>query len=359
MAVTPPYTEGLRLLRWASSHPPTDPQTSFSGKTILITGANVGLGLEAAAKFASLNAARLVLGVRSLSRGEVAKEQICKRANYDMSKVQLYELDMSTFASVKGFTDQISKHEPRIDVAVLNAGMAAPAYKLSPDGYEMTLQVNVLSTALLAILLLPLLHATSQTSGKPSLLEFVGSDGHSMVKPDTFNSSSNSKILDFVNSEGFFNFQSHYQVTKLLLMYAMDGLVGSTTSPKVSSPSVIITTVCPGLCRTNLGRDFSSPLKAINATFQYFFARTAEEGSRSIVSGAALGPDSHGEFWTHDVFFRLVLIYFYVSEHFTDRPDRKGELVTSVEGKSLQKKSWSEILEVLRPHLPENNTLGL
>lgn len=358
MPVKPPDTNGLRLFWWAARHPPTDTQSSFSGKTVLITGANVGLGLEAAVKFASLDAARLVLGVRSLSRGGDAKAQICRRANYDMSKIHLYELDMSTFASVKGFTDQLSKHEPRIDIAVLNAGVAVPAYNLSPDGYEMTLQVNVLSTALLAIFLLPLLHETSQKSGEPSHLEFVGSDGHSMVKPNTFSSSIKSNILDLVNSEAFFNFQTHYQVTKLLLMYTMDGLVGSI-SPKTSSRNVVITTVCPGLCRTNLGRDFSSPMKVVNGVFQYFFARTAEQGSRTIVSGAALGADSHGEFWSHDVFFRLVDLFTGHPKQFTDRSDRKGELVTSVEGKNLQQRTWSEILEVLKPHIPQHNMLGL
>jgi NAD(P)-dependent dehydrogenase (short-subunit alcohol dehydrogenase family) len=307
MAVKPPDTDGLRLFWWAAHHPPIDPKTSFSGKTILITGANVGLGFEAAVKFASLGAARLVLGVRSLRRGEEAKTEICRRANYDTENVHLYEIDMSTFASVGDFTKTLSAKEPQIDVAVLNAGVAVPAYNLSPEGYEMTLQVNVLSTALLAILLLPLLQKTSQSSGYSSHLVFVGSDGHRMVKPSTFSPNNKSKILDSVNSETFFNYETHYQVTKLLLMYVVDGLLKSTSARLSNGPSldVIITTVCPGLCRTNLGRDFSSPIiRVINGVFQYFFARTAEEGSRTIVSGAALGKDAHGEFWTHDAFFR-------------------------------------------------------
>lgn len=306
MAVKPPDADGLRLFWWAAHHPPTNPKTSFSGKTILITGANIGLGSEAAVKFASLGAARLVLGVRSLRRGEEAKAEICRRTNYDTNNIHLYEIDMSTFASVEDFIKALSIKEPQIDVAVLNAGVAMPAYNLSPDGYEMTLQVNVLSTALLAILLLPLLQKTSQSSGHSSRLVFVGSDGHRMVKPNTFSPDSKSKILDSVNSEAFFNFQTHYQITKLLLMYVVDGLLKSA-SRRLSNGAdldVIISTVCPGLCRTNLGRDFSSPIKVVNGIFQYFFARTAEEGSRTIVSGAALGREAHGEFWAHDVFFR-------------------------------------------------------
>jgi NAD(P)-dependent dehydrogenase (short-subunit alcohol dehydrogenase family) len=62
---------------------------------------------------------------------------------------------MSTFVSVKKFADMVTKEIPWIDFAMLNAGIAAPLYQVSPDGYEMSLQVNVISTALLAILLLP------------------------------------------------------------------------------------------------------------------------------------------------------------------------------------------------------------
>jgi NAD(P)-dependent dehydrogenase (short-subunit alcohol dehydrogenase family) len=145
MASTPPNKEGINMIWWSARHPPANPETSFSGKTILITGANVGLGLEATLKFAALGAARLILGVRSLHRGEEAKAEICRRTGYDASHIQMYEIDMSTFASVKAFAEAISKKESRLDVAILNAGMAAPSYKLSPEGYEMSLQVNVLS----------------------------------------------------------------------------------------------------------------------------------------------------------------------------------------------------------------------
>jgi NAD(P)-dependent dehydrogenase (short-subunit alcohol dehydrogenase family) len=305
MAVKPPDADGIRLFWWAAHHLPRDPTTSFSGKSVLITGANSGLGLEAAVKFAALGAARLILCIRSLQRGEEAKTEICRRTDYDSKNVHLYEVNMDTFESVKGLAEVLSAKEPRIDIAVLNAGVTAPSYVLSPDGYEMTLQVNVLSTALLAILLLPLLRRSSNVSGESSCLEFVGSDGHRMVKPGTFSFGSESKILDTVNSQEFFNYMTHYQVSKLLLMYVIDGIVKSRSQP-TQNPSldVIITTVCPGLCRTNLGRGFSASAKAVNGIFQSIFARTAEEGSRSIVSGAALGHDAHGQFWVHDFFFR-------------------------------------------------------
>lgn len=315
----PPNKDGLALMWWSARHPPRDPTTSFTGKTVLITGANIGLGLEAAVKFAALGATRLVMGVRSIARGEAAKAEIVRRAGCDANTIQLHELDMKTFASVRAFAETVAAREPRLDIAVLNAGVAAPSHELSPEGFEMSVQVNVLSTALLAILLLPLLRRSAEVSGQPSHLEFVGSAAHRGVKPDTFagassgdGASSRGRILDLVSDKPFFAFDRQYHVSKLLLMYVVDGLVQSmspsdSTNPTTTTdnhPPVIMTTVCPNLCRTNLGRDFSTLIKLPNYMFQLVFARTAEQGSRTLVSGAALGEDAMGEFWSHDVFDR-------------------------------------------------------
>lgn len=77
---------------------------------------------------------------------------------------------MKTFASVKSFTDTLSKNEPRVDVAVLHARMVASSYKLSPEGCEMCLQVSLLSTTLLATLLLAQLRKATEVTREPSHL---------------------------------------------------------------------------------------------------------------------------------------------------------------------------------------------
>ena len=252
-------------------------------------------------KFATLGASRLILGVRSVQRGDEAKEQICQRTGYDASNVQIYQLDMSSFASVKAFAEVVSK-EKRVDVAVLNAGMAAPKYQLSPEGCEISLQVNVLSTALLAVLLYPKLEKSAVLSGSPSHVELVGSVGHRMVKSTALDAvlDKDTPLLDHVNDKKSFHVQDTYVMTKLLLMYVMEGLVSATNAKNASD--VIITTCCPNLCRTNIGRDFNYVMNVANRLFQLIFARTAEEGSRIIVSGTTLGKEAHGRFWSHDVF---------------------------------------------------------
>jgi NAD(P)-dependent dehydrogenase (short-subunit alcohol dehydrogenase family) len=115
----------------------------------------------------------LIFGVRSIQRGEKAKNLICQRTGYLISKIKIFQLDMSIFASVKKFADTVTKEVPRVHMALLNAGIAAPSYEASPDVYEISLQVNVLSTALLSILLLLKPRQTAAKTGKPTNLEVV------------------------------------------------------------------------------------------------------------------------------------------------------------------------------------------
>ncbi|KAJ5098525.1 hypothetical protein N7532_005526 [Penicillium argentinense] len=351
MPSTPPDGEGASMIWWSGRHPPADPATSFAGKTVLITGANTGLGFSAALKFAVLGASRLIFGVRSLQRGEAARDKICQQTGYDKNNIRLYEVDMSTFDSVKTFGDAVSK-EPRIDIAILNAGVVSPSFRLSPEGYEMCLQVMVLSTALMAILLLPQLQKSAIISKEPTHLELVGSIAGRSVKVNPF-SKSDAPILDQANQPSLFGCQRQYQTAKLFLFYILEGLVEETDAAKTNhkGPGVIINMVCPGPCRTTLGRDFSALLKIPMTLIQMSLFRTAEQGARSFVSGVTLGLEAHGKFWFSDMFYEYV--FHSKSPCFSaDSTYSKGELVTSPEGKALQKKVWQEIVAILRPHLP-------
>lgn len=89
--MAPPDTSSssIGFLWWSARNPPQDPRTSFAGKTVLITGANVGLGYEAFVKFAALGASRIILGMRSLARGETAKAQVCRRTGYDPNNIAM------------------------------------------------------------------------------------------------------------------------------------------------------------------------------------------------------------------------------------------------------------------------------
>ena len=63
--IPPPGLSELATARWGVKHPPIDPDVTFAGKTVLVTGASAGLGFEAAVKYAQKGTSKLILAVRS------------------------------------------------------------------------------------------------------------------------------------------------------------------------------------------------------------------------------------------------------------------------------------------------------
>jgi NAD(P)-dependent dehydrogenase (short-subunit alcohol dehydrogenase family) len=291
----PQATTSISSFWHGARHPPADPTTSYVGKTILITGPNAGLGFEAAIKFAALGASTLIFGVRSMEKGEIAKSQIEERTKCMANVIQLFQLDMKDFNSIDKFVKEVRPRFKAIDIAVLNAGVAVPAYKLSSHGWEESLQVNVLSTAYLAILLLPQLRNSAVASGRPAILEFVASTGHIDASVTSVTPAINGSVLTKVNDKASFSILTQYQISKLLEMWVMRQI-----AVKSSPSEVIVVASCPGLCRSTLGRDFGLFFRIADTLLKTGITRSAEEGSRTLVSATALDKKAHGAFWTND-----------------------------------------------------------
>ena len=165
------------------------PTKSFAGQTIIVTGSNVGLGLEAARHFVRLDAAKVILAVRTIEKGEEAKKSI-EQSTGRQGVVEVWPLDLTSFESVKQF---VAKAETltRLDVVLENAGIAAKTFRLK-EGNEETITVNVLSTFLLAMMILPKLRETASKYNTTPYLTVVSSDVQFMAKfternsPDIF-----------------------------------------------------------------------------------------------------------------------------------------------------------------------------
>jgi len=155
-------------------HPPY-PKYSFEGQTAIVTGSNVGLGLEAAKHLARLGAAKVILAVRTPAKGEMAKRQI-ESLTHCTGVCEVWPLDMSSYESVKAFAKRAEGLE-RLDVVIENAGIQPLEFELK-EGHESAVTVNVLSTFLLANLLLPTLRESSRRTGTVPRLTVVTSDTH-------------------------------------------------------------------------------------------------------------------------------------------------------------------------------------
>lgn len=177
---------------WALPKYPVD---DFKNQTIIVTGANVGLGFEAAKHFVRLGAEKVILAVRSVSKGEEARKAI-EAATGRPGVAVVWELDLGSYQSVKGFADRANSLA-RIDAVVENAGIAVLEHDTLEDN-EATITVNVVSTFLLALLLLPKLQESSRISGVASRLTIVASSVHGWINFEERNADN---IFEFINNK--------------------------------------------------------------------------------------------------------------------------------------------------------------
>ena len=156
------------------------PTGSCAGKTVIVTGSNIGLGLEAARHFTRLGASKVILAVRTLSKGENAKASI-EQTTGVKNVVEVWQLDMSSYKSVLEFAVRAEKELERVVIALLNAGISAGKFEVFEQD-ESTLTVNVVSTFLLALALLPKLKATSVKFNTRPNLTITASEVHRVTQ---------------------------------------------------------------------------------------------------------------------------------------------------------------------------------
>ncbi len=128
------------------------PQT---GKTMLITGANSGIGYQAALELAR-HGAHVLMGVRNPAKGKDALERLLREV--PGASAEVVELDVASLASVRSFAESFLRGEKALDVLINNAGvMALPTRELTADGFERQFGTNHLGHFALTGLLLPAL----------------------------------------------------------------------------------------------------------------------------------------------------------------------------------------------------------
>ena len=133
--------------------------TDLSGKTVIVVGANTGLGFEATKHFAKMNPARLILACRNKEKGNAAVNRKFSapnpltsnlirvpaeiRAETGCQTVELQLVDLCKFASVIAFAENFLKDGSRLDLLVANAGISTRNYKTTDDGWEETYVVLI------------------------------------------------------------------------------------------------------------------------------------------------------------------------------------------------------------------------
>ncbi|KAK5655828.1 hypothetical protein OQA88_5366 [Cercophora sp. LCS_1] len=269
------------------------PTASFASKTVIITGANGGLGKETAQHIVRLGASKVILACRSHTKGTTTKREIETTLKCSPEILEVWELDIESPESVRAFVDKANSLG-RLDVVINNAGIHTMSGFQLAYGTERALAVNTIGTFLLAFQLIQKLKETAEKFGVTPHMTTVSSALYEDAKfPDTrgedlFAWFADEKHVDKVNQ---------YNLSKLLQIFTIIRLSALVDTPGTTNPhTLVINSLDPCFCKTGLGSDLTGPLKFFMKVFQAITARTAEEGSRLVVQAASAGRVTHGKY---------------------------------------------------------------
>lgn len=259
--------------------------TDLSGKVAIVTGANTGLGLECARQLLSYELSQLIIAVRSLKKGEDVAANLRKK--YPKAKIEVWLLDMSSYDSIQAFVSQIEGKLPRLDIAILNAGISKSTFRLANTGHEETMQVNFLSTMLLSILLLPLLKSKSP-AGSPGRLTIVTS---MLSLTAEFAQKDKIPLLKAFDDETIFDGLDIYPTSKYLGQIFLWKL-----TDLVSADDVVVNFVEPGFVKgTSLQREAPAVIKFMLYLLKVTTGRSMQLGATTYLDAAITkGKESHG-----------------------------------------------------------------
>lgn len=268
--------------------PGTPAGTDLTGRAAIITGGSSGLGLETAKQFLGLGLSHLILAVRSTERGETVASAL--RQTFPKARVEVWALEMESYESIQKFTERCQTELGRLDIAILNAGLAELDFSIVPStGHEKTMQVNYQSTILLALLLLPVLKSKSP-AGTPGRLTIVNS---AMSNFAVFPNRHKRPLLASFDDTTIvpYDGQERYNVSKLVGQMFIERL-----AEQIPAEHVTINMVEPGLTKgTNLFRKAKGVGRVVLGFASSLAGRPVEVGALTYVDAAVVkGVDSHG-----------------------------------------------------------------
>ena len=233
--------------------------------TALITGANSGIGQAAATELAR-RGWHVFAAARSVERGQAAVSQI--REDSGSIAVELLELDLASFASVRRAAAELLDRTERLDVLINNAGLTLNERRITGDGLETMMQTNHFSHFLLTSLLLPTLLESDDAR-----VVNVSSRVYERVE---------AMPLDDLNFERYWGGIRPYCATKLANILFTNELHRRTHERGLAAFSVH-----PGVVATNFLQNFPTPLRAVLKVARPLL-RSPEQGAAPVVELATM-----------------------------------------------------------------------
>ncbi|KAJ7701185.1 hypothetical protein B0H17DRAFT_1005151 [Mycena rosella] len=319
--------------------PPAVVTADLTGQTVIVLGANTGIGFQATLHFAKMNPGRLILACRSESKGQAALDKL--KAQTGCMTAELWLVDLADFASVRRFADKLEQDGGRVDILVENAAVAAYTYSATQDGWESSLQINYLASALLALLVLPRMLQTAQDHATTPRIVAVTSGLHYWHTLDK-RLTDDPALLRTLGSAEYCTpakMSDTYIVTKLFNIF----FVRALTARLAPATPLVVNAVCPGYCYSELRRSFSGLRAVVDFLMERALAFTSEQGSRQLVFGAVARRDNPE-----------AMRAAYIS---LSRVVEPSDYVLSTEGMKMQDRLWTEMVEILGKVDPRINTI--
>lgn len=259
----------------------------LKGDTAIVTGSNIGIGLATVSVLLDYGVSRVIMAVRSVDKGEAAALPL--RKQYPDATIDVWHLDMMSYPSIQDFCQNCDSLS-RLDKVILNAGIAKKDFTTHPDtGHEEIMQVNYLSTALLGLLLIPILKRHRPENG-PGRLTFVTS---TMAFTYKFPDLDVEPLLPSFDAPGTSTADAfaRYSSSKLMLLFFVRKLAQVT-----DSKDVIINAVEPGMVvKSGLTREATGWVSFVNKAVGTVASRSPEEGAWTYADALCVkGTESHG-----------------------------------------------------------------
>ncbi|OLN96817.1 putative oxidoreductase C736.13-like protein 1 [Colletotrichum chlorophyti] len=209
----------------------------LTGKVILVTGGNAGLGLESIRQIAKHNPAQIYLAGRSKEKGEAAIEGLKKDGSGSVPITYL-PLDLASFDSIKAAAKTFIESSTRLDILINNAGIMATPEGITKEGYEIQFGTNHMGHALFTQLLLPTLKRTAHENPDVRVV-FLSSMAESWAPKDTYRFEKLKTTMPDIPT------RSRYGISKVANIHYAAALAER-------NPDIKIVSVHPGIVETNL-----------------------------------------------------------------------------------------------------------
>jgi len=291
--------------------------------TILITGANSGLGFALAVAFAK-RGGRVIMAGRS--KIPEAGERVKKLSGSD--KIEMRFIDLSKIDTIHRFVSSLANEGITIDICLLNAATALPGSRLTASGQDEMFLVNYMSNVVLSQLLLKRSVIQVKESGSLSKIIFISSDSHR-----------GATYIDYDEFGRYFE----YGVSKAISNYSYFKLVLNTYATELSKRindqyvRVSVNVICPGPVHSNIVKEAPLLLRMILKGIFWIVFKSPAKAAHAVIY-MALSADYEGT--TNEYL------------HMFNPKQMDSKVYDSLEGEKL----WDRSVELLKKIDPEHES---